>query len=87
MTVAELPLAELPFIGDQIVCLSHDQSARPDSVAAGLVQDRRDLLHCQIAGERGRDLFDIVGIGRIRRGGSELLDQYGGKAERRNPTK
>ena len=31
-------LAELPFIGDQVVCLSHDQAARSEPAERGAVE-------------------------------------------------
>ena len=45
-------LAELPFIGDQVVCLSHDQARRPQRRSAiswawireGRLRYREDML-------------------------------------------
>jgi len=48
--------AELPFIRDQVVCLSHDQVARsgPASIRGAKWHDRDDQLTCSMVRFLGR---------------------------------
>jgi len=46
-------LAELPFIGDQVVCLSHDQAARASS--------KENSRACR-AGDAGAETLRILAL-------------------------